>query len=72
MAWGSLVVTPLIGRAVPFGVWLWLLSTTRFELQPAPLCVLAAHDGMWIVLFLGFLAVWRYGRSDSSQALPAK
>ena len=61
-AWGSLVVTPLIGRMLPLGMWLWLLGTGAVALQPKPLRVLAAHDGLFILLYLVFLGVWSYGR----------
>jgi hypothetical protein len=37
-----------------------------------PLYALAAHDGVWVVIFMVILVFWRYGRSNSTQPLPAQ
>jgi hypothetical protein len=57
-AWAGLVVTVLIGRLLPLGMWLWLLGTERLELRAAPLQGLAVHDGVWVVVFTAFLILW--------------
>jgi hypothetical protein len=56
--YGSLVVSSLIGRLLPLGMWLWLLGTERVQLRAAPLYLLAVHDGVWVLVFSVFLVLW--------------
>jgi hypothetical protein len=67
---GGLVAVPLIGHALGCALWLWALGAyltlpsnrVPFE-RPDVLDFLALHDGVWMLVLLGFLLVWRRLRS---------
>jgi hypothetical protein len=59
-AYGALVLSALIGRALSLGMWLWLLGTERVQLRAAPLYGLAVHDGVWALMFTVFLTMWTF------------
>ena len=69
-AYGALVTSALIGRLLPLGMWFWLIGTERVQLRAAPLYFLAIHDGVWIVVFGVFLAMWTF-RKPASTVAPA-
>jgi hypothetical protein len=70
-AHGPLALVPLIGRAIPVGLWLWAGCTARLEWPSrVPPFVLAAHEAVWLLVLAGFLLAWWHWRRTTAEADP--